>query len=366
MKWYPGFLCSGDSFEPFWTELASEPGANRNGLLIAGRGFDPRTTVGPQALVRSGFPITACCLIRLKPPFEQPDRTGNKTAANNETIMRELFEHASFELAEIPVLNENGRPASFPHIRDLLTDPSRLTGFTDIIVDISAFPTSVSFPLLAILIRLSAGQNHSTASTFNLHCIVCENARVDQLIVSEGGDVAEFIDPFHGRHNLASASDPITMWAPVLGERQSEALAKIYSTLGPAEVTPFLPSPSLHPRRGDEIVAEYRSLLFGTWGVDPKAFIFADERDPFDIYRQIVALSDGYKESLAPLRDAYTIVSTHSSKLLSLGVLLAAVERDLAVIHVEPTGYHMPDSVDGLEANDLFEVWLTGEAYDTA
>ena len=366
MRWDPGFLCSGDHFEPFWTELASEPNANRNGLLIVGRGFDPRTTVGPQALVRSGFPIKACCLIQLTPPFDSPARARNETAAHNEAALRQLFQYATFDLVEIPVLNENGRPTSFPYIRALLTEPGCLTGFTDVIVDISAFPTSVSFPLLAILIELSAGQNQATASKFNLHCIVCENPRIDQLIDSEGGDVAEFIDPFHGRHNLASVSDPITIWAPVLGERQSTALAKIHSTLGPAEVKPFLPSPSLYPRRGDEIVAEYRSLLFGTWGVDPNAFIYADERDPFDIYRQIVALSDDYKESLAPLSDAYTIISAHSSKLLSLGVLLAAVERDLAIMHVEPTGYHMPQTIDGLEANELFEVWLTGEAYDTA
>ena len=364
MRWDPGFLCNGEHFEPFWAQLAGEPNSNRSGLLIAGRGFDPRTTVGPRALVRSGFPINACCLIQLKPTFDHPDRARSVTAANNEAIMRDLFEDASFELAEIPVLNENGRPASFPHIRDLLTSPNRLNGFTDVIVDISAFPTSVSFPLLAILIRLSAEMKQATASTFNLHCIVCENASIDQLIVSEGGDVAEYIDPFHGQHNLASAADPITIWAPVLGERQSAALDKIHSTLGPKEVKPFLPSPSLQPRRGDQIVAEYRSLLFSAWGVDPKAFIYADERDPFDIYRQIVALADDYAESLAPLQDAYTIVSSHSSKLLSLGVLLAAVERNLAVMHVEPTGYHLPESNQPLDTSELFEVWLTGEAYD--
>jgi len=33
---------------------------------------------------------------------------------------------------------------------------------------------------------------------FNLHCIVCENADLDEHIVSEGGDVADYIDPFGG------------------------------------------------------------------------------------------------------------------------------------------------------------------------
>ena len=43
MRWNPGFLCSGDQFQPFWSDLAKDSAASRNGLLIAGRGFDPRT-----------------------------------------------------------------------------------------------------------------------------------------------------------------------------------------------------------------------------------------------------------------------------------------------------------------------------------
>lgn len=366
MRWDPGFLCSGDDFEPFWADLAKDTNSARNGLLIAGRGFDPRTTVGPAAIVGTGFPVTTCCLFRLTPPFNNPNPVRSKAASENEAAIRELFRGATFNLNSIPVLNENGRPVSFPHIRNFLADRAWLTQFTDVIVDVSAFPTSVSFPLLALLIAISEDQYKSRSSTFNLHCIVCENAEVDRRILSEGGDVAEYIEPFRGRHNLAGVSDPITLWAPVLGERQSAALEKIYSTLGPVEVKPFLPSPSLQPRRGDEIVSEYRSLLFGSWGVDPRAFIYADERDPYDIYRQIVGLSNDYACSLKQLGDAYTILSAHSSKLLSLGVLLAAVECNLAVIHVEPTGYDPPEDLSGLEANELFEVWLTGEAYETA
>ena len=98
--------------------------------------------------------------------------------------------------------------------------------------------------------------------------------------------------------------------------------------------------------------------------MDPRDFIYADERDPFDIYRQLVGLSTDYAQSLEKLGDAYTILSAHSSKLLSLGVLLAAVECSLAVMNVEPTGYDQPENAGGLETNELFEVWLAGEAYD--
>ena len=366
MRWDPGYLCSGSEFEPFWKMLATANGSARRGLLIAGRGFDPRTTVGPQAIARSGFPITEFYLIRLTHPFDSPERPRNRVAAANEADLRQLFGDPVVHLHEIPVLSETGRLVGFPYIRDLFSDWNWLAQFTDVIVDITAFPTSISFPLLHILMKIADDLEYHKTGPFNLHCIICENADLDERISSEGGDVADFIEPFGSRQRLTSEADPITIWAPALGERESAALEKIYTVLGPAEVIPFLPSPSRNPRRGDELVSEYRSLLFGTWGVNPRGFIYVDERDPFDIYRQIVGLAKDNSEALELISNANTIVSAHSSKLVSLGVLLAAFESNLAVAHVEPTGYGPPDILDDTEANELFEVWLTGEAYDPA
>ncbi len=363
MRWDPGFLCSGTDFEDFWTALATEPDSTRRGLFIAGRGFDPRTTVGSRAISRAGFPIVACCLIRLTNPQDGPDRPRSQEAAANEVAMRELFANAEFDLQEIAVRDINGRLVGSAHVRALLDDRNWLTGFTDVIVDITALPTSVSFPLLGTLISISDELYSNKQSAFNLHCIVCENADLDEHIVAEGGDVAEYIDPFRGRGGLAAEPDPITIWAPVLGERQPAVLRKIHEMLRPDEVKPFLPSPSRNPRRGDELVAEYHSLLFDTWEVDPRGFIYADERDPFDIYRQLGDLAAEYTRSLKPLGIAKTVVSAHSSKLLSLGVLLAAFEHKLAIAHVEPTRYSLGEATMDLEANELFEVWLTGEAY---
>ena len=366
MRWDPGYLCSGSEFEPFWTTLAAHTGSARRGLLIAGRGFDPRTTVGPQVIARSGFPIAAYYLIRITHPFDPPERPRNQVAAANEATIRALFGDQVVHLQELPVLSENGRLVGFPYIRDLFSDWDWLAQFTDVIVDITAFPTSISFPLLHILLKIFDDQQRRKTLTFNLHCIVCENAEMDERITSEGGDVADFIEPFGSRQTLTSEADPITIWAPALGERESAALEKIYTALRPAEIIPFLPSPSRNPRRGDELVSAYRSLLFGTWGVNPRGFIYVDERDPFDIYRQIIGLAIDYSKSLELIGNANTIVSAHSSKLLSLGVLLAAFERNLAVAHVEPTGYGPPEISDDPEANELFEVWLAGEAYDPA
>ena len=363
MRWDPGFLCSGTEFEGFWTILATNSTSKRRGLFISGRGFDPRTTVGADVISRVGFPIANCCLIQLTNPLDSPDRPRSPVAAENEAILRGLFGSADFQRKEIAVLDENGRLVGPARIRALLYDPDWLIGFTDVIVDITALPISVSFPLLGTLISI-ADKHHSESNTsLNLHCIVCENTDLDERIVAEGGDVADYIDPFRGRGGLAGESEPITIWAPVLGERQPEVLRKIYEMLRPQEVKPFLPSPSRNPRRGDELVSEYHSLLFDTWEVDPRGFIYADERDPFDIYRQLGELAVDYTQSLSPLGTANTVVSSHSSKLLSLGVLLAAFEHKLAVAHVEPTKYSVEETAVDPKSNELFEVWLTGEAY---
>ncbi len=364
LKWDLGFFCGGSEFEPFWANLASASGVRRRGLLIAGRGIDPRTLNGPQALLRAGFPVDACHLLRLLHPFDTPDRPRSSRAAEHEDSMKTMFSRTEFEIKEIEVLNEDGMLVSSTHIRALFANLNWLQGYTDVIVDITALPTSVSFPLLGALIEISTHRQGEVSPNFNLHCIVCENAEVDELIIAEGGDVADYISPFRGRGGLAGVSDPINVWAPVLGKGAIPTLRKIYEMLQPAEIRPFLPFPSRNPRRGDELVSQYHLLLFNEWEVAPSGFIYADERDPFDIYRQIGALAADYSESLAPLGVANTVVSAHSSKLLSLGVLLAAFEHGLGVAHVEPTRYGIDEAADDQEGSEMFEIWLTGEAYD--
>ncbi len=364
MRWEPGFICSGNEFESFWSDLKTESTASRKGLFIAGRGFDPRTTEGPSVIARVGFPIEKFWAIRLTDPLEVPDRPRNPAAAENESQMRDLFPDAKFEICEIAMRNDEGRLVGSAEIRRKFADPRRFSDYTDIIVDITAMPTSVSFPLLGTLISLADEIVAKNIPPFNLHCIVCENAELDEMISQEGGDFSDYIDPFRGKSGLAAQPDPITIWAPVLGERQFAPLQKIHEMLSPAEVKPFLPSPSLDPRRADQLVAEYHTLLFDTFEVGPRGFIYADERDPFDIYRQISELAVEYARALSPLGTTNTVVSAHSSKLLSLGVLLAAFENDLAIAHVEPTGYDLDPAAMDVGTNELFEIWLTGAAYD--
>jgi hypothetical protein len=100
-----------------------------------------------------------------------------------------------------------------------------------------------------------------------------------------------------------------------------------------------LPWPARDPRRGDRIVLEYRQLLFDEIRLEPRNVIHGAERNPFDLYRTLGALHERYCQALSPLGPVAMVLSSHSSKLLSVGVLLTAYEHRLEVQHVSPGTY---------------------------
>jgi hypothetical protein len=156
------------------------------------------------------------------------------------------------------------------------------------------------------------------------------------------------------------------VWAPVLGSGHKEALAILWDRLGADEVCPVLPFPARRPRLADDLLLEYRQLLFETVVVEPRNFIYADETNPFDLYRQLSRLQERYRQNLEPIGDATVIVSTHASKLLSVGALLAAYEARLPVISVPAADYTLARDVNLSkleEQNRLACLWLHGSPY---
>ena len=356
-RWQSNFLCAPAQFTDFWRGYTTD--RERSFLLVSGRGFDPRTMEAPTALVAAGATIAEVRLIHLIDRYNPAHpESHSQRARQNETALRELLPSVTITVDRIDSRTTDGRVTGGQRVSNLFSDvgTSRLT---DIIVDITALPTSIYFPLLGTLLRL----HDETSATWNLHCVVCENAELDDAILAEGGDQAELMYGFQGDFRLAGEEDHLTVWAPVLGERQAESLRKIADAIGPDDVKPVLPFPSRNPRRGDNLVSEYASEIFDSWGVDPSGLIYAHEQDPFDLYLQLGRLKTEYSRALALLGPVQTVVSAHASKLLSLGVLLAAYEHNLAVMHVEPTGYGEADLEQSLDSNELFEVWLAGDPY---
>ncbi|MBC7173648.1 MAG: hypothetical protein H5U40_14505 [Polyangiaceae bacterium] len=114
---------------------------------------------------------------------------------------------------------------------------------------------------------------------------------------------------------------------------------------------------------------EYRELLFDQLRVEPRNIIYAAESNPFEVYRQIMRSILHYDRALKPLGGCKVALSAMSSKLASIGVLLAAYELGrrepkvtVGVAHVESQGYRVDQEAAG-PAPTLFTMWLSGECY---
>jgi hypothetical protein len=234
----------------------------------------------------------------------------------------------------------------------------QLKTFDHIIVDIGGLPRSVFYPLIAFLCKRA-----DQGVLANIHVAVLDDAEVDARIQpSEFGD-ADYM------HTFRLEGDKKMVWLPVVGSHERERILKIFAQIKGdcIETCPILPFPANPMRKPDDILIENSDVLYQELGITPGNLLLCDERNPFDIYRKIIDIHDYYREKLAQLMgDVTAVVSPLSSKLLSLGMLLAAIERHLPVSYVEAGLYQVDEGAfDGWTMGDSqpIEIWLTGEPY---
>ncbi|MCU0635899.1 MAG: hypothetical protein MUE41_13575, partial [Gemmatimonadaceae bacterium] len=236
-----------------------------------------------------------------------------------------------------------------------------LSAFTDIVVDLSALSVGTSFPLVRAL--LEAADN----GTFNLHAVVVADAGLDASITPLPGDAVIDLHGFRGELGLESRRDAALLWLPQLAFGRREMLARVHADLSPHDICPILPFPAHDPRLGDALVEEYLELLTDTWAVDPRNFIYAAEEDPLDVYRTILELDDARRPVFeGDGGGSLLVLSPVGSKVLALGALMAAAERDFPVRHIEAVGFEVDlnrlqkyDDTQGTFAH----VWLAGAPY---
>lgn len=359
-RWDRNFMVRGNVFAEFWKLLKSQKAMNA--LFICGAGFDPRALNSIERLVTAGVNISECRLIEYSSGSGLVSDENLKRAESHRTRLRTLFPSTQLKPIGISMKSIDGRNTGGLRVSEAFRDPDSFQGFTDIIIDITALPAELYFPLVGTLLQIWQ-MPQCVKKLGNLHVVVCDNPEVDSMIVSEGGDKAEFMYGFAGSLQRASVGTPIPIWAPVLGENQLAHLQKIYELLRPEVIAPVLPFPARDPRRADALLLEY-SPAFETWGVDPIDILYADEQNPFDLYKKLCTLASNFVESLNALGTAQIAISSHSSKIHSLGALLAAWEKQLGVAHVQPTGHIVNGTFNqDHRSGELFEIWLAGEAY---
>ncbi|MBI4963169.1 MAG: hypothetical protein HY913_07830 [Desulfomonile tiedjei] len=369
-RWETYVYYEHDPCKKFWKDYLS---GERNVLMIVGMGFDPRMCTGPEMILSAGGQgKRKCLLIRY---IEGEDSISRKhdddVRHNRERLNRLVSDPHDIEERSFDVWNQEDRWVGSRRAANQI-DETILSQFTDIIVDISAMPRGIYSPIITKILWFIDRRKNQHLRSANLHILVSEDVELDIQIQEEpAGLQAVYLMGFSSDFDQQADADRPKVWIPILGEGKREQLEKIYRFVAPDEVCPVLPSPSVNPRRADNLVGEHRELLFQTFRVEPSNIIYACEWNPFEVYRQIRRTIVQYDKALERLGGCKAAVSATSSKLLSIGALLAAYECKfdldyrVGIATVEAHGYSKNKKESGLANQDrLHTLWLSGEFED--
>lgn len=370
LRWRDYFLRDGERFDEFWMPFLAK--RKRDLIFVLGHGFDARMCDGiERVLSLGGEGVRDVALIAFHEGAESPSQSYfAQRRANGERLERLVQGRGEIGLRNIKMFSDDNRRIGARSIAQQFSSSAEFRPYTDVVVDISALPRSLYMPLLAKLLALFDAQPEDGEKR-NLHVIVSHSPVADGAIVEEGlEDSASYLHGFAAaKLESESTSSQPKIWIPVLGKCQQAQLERINQFVTPDEICPLLPSPAQDPREGDAIMIEYRELLFDQLRVEPRNIIYAAESNPFEVYRQLMRSIFHYDRALKPLGGCKVALSAMSSKLASIGVLLAAYElgrRDakvtVGVAHVESQGYRV-EPTGAASTTTLFTMWLSGECY---
>lgn len=360
------FLRQGDDFTKFWTTYLQK---NKKILYVMGLGFDPRTLSCFEIIFQNKSNSSLnCMVIEYNDDFPTNELMANSLQTNI-TDLENLVPRDKWIIKNIDMKSDSDYSMSVDIVTKL--KQTDFQNFTDIIVDISAMPNGISFPLLkTILDWIKTNQIKSDQNNINLHVVVSENAKFDAQI-NAIGPIDKVTPMYKFSKNLESVAKKSLskVWIPVLGENQNNIFNKINEEISPKETCPIFPSPSVDPYRAKNLLLEYREFLIDTLEIDTGNFIYSHEQNPFETFRQIYNTAKYNYEVFSELKGCNVVISPLSSKLLSFGSFLAAYvlleeNSDVGIAHIENQTYSIDGSIDldkVKQESTLFTMWLTGD-----
>lgn len=371
LRWNDYFLKKGHKHDQFWKEYLE---TSRNILYVLGAGFDPRMCVGIKSILeKGGKGIRHCALIN----FYGNENSSSNTFRHNVDVNKEELRNIIKNKAELfekklTMENDEGHLIGSRESKKIFQSFADFEKYSDIILDISSLPLNIYLPLLGKILYIIDKQRVKENKKINLHVIVAENSTIDKSIKKSGLlDRADLLYGFTGDLDIVSNEDKPIVWIPILGEDQELQIELIVNKINPQEICPILPSPSTNPRRGDELMIEYRKLIIDKLDIESRNIVYGAEQNPFELYRQIQKTIEHYQDALAPLGKCRFAISSLSSKLMSLGAFLAAYEEGLSnqnnvgIVYVESKGYSMNQTGNApIEHTELFSLWISGDCYN--
>ena len=364
------FMKKGHEFEKFWKKYLNQE--NRQMLFVLGLSFDPRSLdclkIIQECNVKSAIKYR---IIHYDNGLAYKPHMADLLEQNKKELESIIPKNAqSMKLIRIPT--DQRYTMSIDAINCIAK--SDLKERSDIIIDVSAMPNAVYFPIIHKILNWINGREvrQSNGKKINFHLVVSENAKIDGLIEEISSNEATFMHRFGGVLQSESTKESIKIWIPLLGEMRKTQLQKINDMILPKETSPIFPVPSIDPYRAKKLLLSYREFLFDSMDIEPKNFIFSSEQNPFETCRKIYETARYGYDSFRPLGGCYVVLSPLSSKLLSVGCLLAAYELQssdfqVGIAHVENQAYNFIDTVEIgkiREETTPFTLWLTGECYE--
>lgn len=340
---------------------------SRDCLLIGGAGFDPRTARIVTRLSKILGSRLNVLLIQEERP--SPDAQLLEKADEN---LREIYSICDqVDVSPVKILADDGAIIGGRNVISKIADID-LSRFTDIVIDLSALSTGISFPLVSYVYN----ESKNVSWQLNVHIAVVSNPKLDGAIVSSPHDRASEARGFQEVNLFSEATQKTKLWLPIVSGDKQHMLDTIFNQLKPQDTCPILPFPSEDPKKGDNVAYAIFSSIYdemggrleNEWELEPQNFLYADERAPLDIYRTIIRIA----HERAPVFEAFggstIVLSPLGSKIPSIGALMAGLEKGFPVVYVEAIGYNVDWTLAqaiGPEDSKMAHVWLCGDAYHT-
>jgi len=370
-RWNPYVLLSGlDVKECFRVHFTSTSKV----LVIMSKGFDVRMNIALSVIKSSARDARVeCLLINFDEGNESSSHQYRSMVERNMEELKDLMSEEDIRTVDIKLWHKDGQNKRRIGDRKAasIVDSINLSDYTDIFVDISALPRGIYFSLIGKLLTVIDAMKSAKP---NFMVTVAENPSLDKATKDDTPDEEpNFLHGFSGDIDRSSTNqeEPL-IWMPILGEGKFYHIKKAHNFLAPSETCPILPFPSIDPRRPDALTIDYHSLLFDELIVEQQNIMYVPEQNPFEAYKILCKAINNYHTSLKPIGNCKIVLSTFSSKLLSIGTLLAAYElkeNDIAigVLNVDSQGYRIDEHLDlsnMKNESNLFVIWLTGNVYE--
>lgn len=332
-------------------------GEDRRCLLVGGAGFDPRADkIAGKLSQAMGDRLQGFLIREERSDSAQSLRT---RADENEAAMRRFVEASTVVSVRIFDAEDNA-PVGGQRIVEALRNMTWPDGVTDVVLDMSALSTGVAFPAARYLLEYCEAHDG-----MSFHIMISSNPELDAQIVGEPYATPSMVRGFSGPG--AGGQFPVArVWLPQLAAGRMPTLQKILAAQdSPYRICPILPFPAQNPRRADDLLAEFRELL-DERTVDVRDFIYVSERNPLDTFRKLSTLKQRYDRTMDGVYQPELLLSPLGSKVMAVGAMMAAIQHDLPVQHVEnvrydydPQGAAKPGDPQHLTVH----IWLHGPIY---